>query len=139
MRQQIIAKALAELAGDGANPAAVADATVGALRLLHTELGSLIGSQATGALYARSLHLTRSSFQWLNQPAPDPPEAGLSTLRSDLSLRDPTEAREAGEAILLAFADLLVSLIGEPLTHRLLQSAWGRAADDEPSGRTRDE
>lgn len=139
MRQQIIEKALAEIAGEHPDPTAVAHATVGALRLLHAELGSAIGSQATGALYARSVHLTRPAFQWLTQTAADPPEARLAALQDDLSAREPSEARKAGEALLLTFADLLVSLIGEPLTHRLLSSAWGRPADNEPSGRKLDE
>lgn len=135
MRQQIIEKALAESAGEEADPTSVARATVGVVRLLNAELASVIGSQATAALYARSVHLTRPAFQWLTQTATDPPEARLAALQSDLSAREPSEARKAGEALLLTFADLLVSLIGEPLTHRLLRSAWGRPADDEPSGR----
>ena len=44
---------------------------------------------------------------------------------SKLAARAPLEAREASQALMLAFAGLLISLIGEPLTDRLLLSAWG--------------
>jgi hypothetical protein len=139
MRQEIIKQALAEHAGDEADSTTVADATVGALRLLYAELGLLVGTQATGALCARSVHLTRSSFQWLSQTAVEPPGGLFTILQNDLSARDAAEARKAGEALLLTFADLLVSLIGEPLTHRLLRSAWSTPAADEPSRRKLDE
>ncbi|MET3493433.1 hypothetical protein [Variovorax boronicumulans] len=138
MREQIIDHALAETAGELATSNEIAKAIVDALRLLHTELASLIGSQATSALYVRSMHLTRPSFQWLSQ-ATQAPDALFSILHGELSSREPTEARQAGVALLRTLADLLVTLIGEQLTHRLLRSAWGRPADDELSGSKRDE
>lgn len=139
MREQLINQALAETAGDLTNPNEIATATVNALRLLHAELASLIGSQATSALYVRSMQLTRPSFQWLSQATGAPADALFSSLHVTLSSREPNEARQAGVGLLRTLADLLVTLIGEQLTHRLLRSAWGRPADDELSGSKRDE
>ncbi|MDM0117644.1 hypothetical protein QTI66_36675 [Variovorax sp. J22R133] len=139
MRQQVIEKALAEMAGEHADPTAVANATADALRLFLAELDRLIGSEASSALFARSVQLMRPSFPWLTQAAVDSRDARLTTLRNDLSSSNPHQARKTGEALLLTFTDLLVSLIGEPLTHRLLRSAWSIPADDEPSGRKLDE
>ena len=138
MREQLIDQALAETAGDLTNSNEIAKATVDALRLLHAELASLIGSQATSALYLRSMHLTRPSFQWLPQ-ATGAPDALFSNLQGDLCSREASAARRAGVGLLRTFAELLVTLIGEQLTHRLLRSAWGLPADDELSGSKRDE
>ncbi|KQM78169.1 hypothetical protein [Xylophilus sp. Leaf220] len=48
----------------------------------------------------------------------------LACLREDLGRLDLAEARAISAALLTTFADLLTSLIGEPLTNRLLRSAW---------------
>jgi len=133
MRQEIIRRALAERAVDGADASAVAEAAVLTLQLLHVELEALVGAQAARALYARSLHLTRATFSWLSPATSGPLGELLTALGSDIVARAPTEARRAVESLLLHFAELLTSLIGEPLTHRLLRSAWGTPAAGEPS------
>ena len=134
MRHEIIQRALADRATNSADSGAIADAAVRTLRLLHGELESLVGAQAVRALYARSLHLTRSSFDWHVPAAEEPHDDLLTALREDLVARASTDARQAAETLLLTHTDLLVSLIGEPLTHRLLRSAWSAPpASDEPS------
>lgn len=124
MRQDLIERRLAQGAPAQATADAVGIATAQSFRLLLSELEPLVGVQATRALYARSLHLTRPSFDWLSIAAAQPQDELLILLRRDLASRLPADARKAGEALLLGFADLLISLIGEPLTHRLLRSAW---------------
>lgn len=133
MRQEIIQEALAGRRRERADSGAIADATVRAIRLLLAELEPLVGAQAARALYARSLHLTRSSFERLSPAAAEPGSELLAALHDDLASRVPSEAQHAGETLVLAFADLLISLIGEPLTHRLLRSAWDTPAAGEPS------
>lgn len=133
MRQQIIQHFLAKGPANDADAGTIAEASVRALRLLLAELEPLVGAQAARALYARSLHLTRSSFDWLSPAAGEPRSDLLAALHSDLVSRVPADARRAGEALLNTFADLLISLIGEPLTRRLLRSAWGTTAADESS------
>ncbi len=132
MRHEIIQHFLAEETADGATQSTVPDAIVRALRLLLAELEPLVGVQAARALYARSLHLTRSNYGW-SPVAGDQPFSELITfLHGDLAARDAAEGRRAGETLLHTFADLLTSLIGEPLTHRLLRSAWGDPGADKP-------
>jgi hypothetical protein len=125
MRHQTIEHALARGGADSADAGAVALATVAAVRDLLDELRPLVGNLATQALYARSLHLARVDFQ-----RPSPAElANVDTLTAglarDLAARDATEAGRAGRALLHAFTDLLVSLIGDSLTFRMLGTAWG--------------
>jgi len=123
MRSEMIQSALGEAASEGADSITVADATVQALTLLFAKLQPLIGNMALRALYRRSLHLARSSFDRPSNDLESPDEL-LSLLHRDLMSRSSTEARGAAMALLLALANLLVSLIGEPLTDRLLHKAW---------------
>ncbi len=122
----MIKRALGEC-GDDADSPDIAAAAIGALNRFVEQLQPLVGELAWRALYVRSLHLARSSF---TKPDPDPtsPADLLAPLLKDLSTRTPAEARVAAEALLHALADLLVSLIGEPLTVRLLHKAWGLPA-----------
>lgn len=124
MRKEMIQTALGEGAAEGADSRTVAEATVLALTLLLAQLKPLIGILALRALYGRSLHLAHSSFERPDKDLASPDEL-LATLHQDLVSRDPAEARSAAVALLLALGNLLVSLIGEPLTNRLLQKAWG--------------
>lgn len=133
MRLEIIQKALAERAAKEADSATIAEATVHALRLLQAELDPLVGAKAVHALFARSLHLARASVGALFPPAAEPRIDILTDLHDALVSRTPADARQAGEAMLLTFADLLISLIGEPLTYRLLRSAWSLPAADKSS------
>ncbi len=135
MRNEMIQSALGKGAITGADSRTVATATVRALTLLFDAVKPLVGSLAIRALYVRSLHLARSSFE---RPTSAPsetesPDELLASLKRDLLSRAPAAARAAAEALLSAFADLLVSLIGESLTDRLLHSAWGSPAANEPS------
>ncbi|MGH8796501.1 MAG: hypothetical protein ACREXI_05550 [Caldimonas sp.] len=133
MREKIIEHALGYGAGAGADPGSVALAAVRALRLLLAELEPLVGSQAVRALYTRSLHLTRVRFGWRAVEASESFDETLTGLQENLAARVPADARRAGATLLSTFAGLLGSLIGDPLTQRLLRSAWGSPSADENS------
>lgn len=128
MRSEMIQGALGERAAEGADSETVAGAAVRTLTLLLAELKPLVGELALRALYVRSLHLARSSFERPSAGDLESPDELLAPLHRDLVSRAPAEARGAAEALLLALANLLVSLIGEPLTDRLLHKAWGNPA-----------
>ena len=49
----------------------------------------------------------------------------IATLETDLTARTPEHALHAGETLLFALAEHLVSLIGSALTQRLFLSALG--------------
>jgi hypothetical protein len=131
MRHEIIQRFLAEETAVGPHQGTIPDAIAHALRALMAQLQPLVGAPGARALYARSLHLTRASCGWPPEMAQGPLGELPALLHGDLSVRTAHDARQAGESLLLTFVDLLISLIGEPLTYRLLHSAWGHPGADE--------
>ena len=126
MRQRIVDFALAKGSeGNGRDVESVAEVTSRALKALLAELQSVVGQLAARALYVRSLHLARSSFVRpdISSDA-ETIDALLLLLRQDLDARDEPEATRAAGALLHALIELLVSLIGEHLTYRMLRTAW---------------
>ena len=125
MQREFILRALDKAATGQAASGDVAAACIGALDALFSELEPLVGVTGARALYLRCLYLTRESVGWPVAPDGVARDALLAGLAEHIEARPADTARRASETLLTAFADLLVSLIGEPLTLRLLQSAWG--------------
>jgi hypothetical protein len=128
MRHPLVNRAL-ENAIDTVGAQGVAEATAHALSVLFAALDPLIGEIAIRAVYIRSLHLAKSSFE---RPGPQSSsiDALLDTLRRDLATRAFDDARLSAVALLDSMTALLGLLIGDPLINRLLQSAWGSPAGD---------
>lgn len=124
MQDDVIRQAIAHRCADGNDAAQIADAVTGALGSLHTELSLLVGAQAAAALGAHALHRTRSKIGWTMPRATALSDQTLVELRQDLAARTPMDSRHAGETLLRALVDHLILLIGEPLTHRMLHTAW---------------
>jgi len=123
MRPELLAHALGAGSAEDADAGTVATETLRAMGALLGELRPLVGDSAARALYLRSLHLAQSHAA---RPVSDEPLADLLVaLRRELAQLQSAETRAAGGALLSALVDLLVSLIGEPLTHRMLRTAWG--------------
>lgn len=137
MQRQTIQRLLSEKAGgSGADSSAIADAAVRTWTRAASVLAPLIGEGGMRALYTRSLHLTRSTFPWLaTVEEPAQVDAPFTDLRASLEHREPVEAIDASTALLVTFAELLVTLIGEALSMRLLSSAW---ADGDPGTTTQE-
>ena len=125
MQRALILQALAPAAAGLSGSSGVAATCIRALDALFSELEPLVGVTGTRALYLRCLHLTRESVGWPVAADGASSDALLTNLAEHIEARHADAARRASETLLTAFADLLVSLIGEPLTLRLLQSAWG--------------
>ncbi|MBA3772893.1 MAG: hypothetical protein H0X13_10515 [Ramlibacter sp.] len=123
LRHLYIERALGE-AWNAGEADTVADATVQALQALIAELAMLIGNDAVRALYLRALHVSLLFFD-RTAPANQPLDALLADLRRSLTNHQPADARRAAQALLESLVTLLVSLIGQPLTLRLVTSAWG--------------
>jgi hypothetical protein len=123
LRQQLIQTAVAHSTGKASEVA---------LQLwqpLTGELVSIIGEGGFDTLFARSLYLTHASFPWL---APGE-QVRLADFRlPELAIRldgqGADEASRASYLLLQTFTDILASLIGEPLTTGILNSAWGDRA-----------
>ncbi len=130
MRHEMIEQALGKGVEQDAEALLVATSTVNAVKQLLRELKPLVGELAACALYKRSVQLARSSFQRAPDDAQTHDEL-LGPLQQDLSGRSSAEAQKGSRALLNSLVDLLVSLIGEPLTHRLLRKAWGVGAEPQ--------
>ena len=120
---------------DTSHPADIALAT---WHRIDAVLSSVFGRHGMAALFRRSLYLARPHYPWLQEVNPGANTASdFDTLRAVLVQRAPSLALAAHGRLLKTFCDLLARLIGESLSHRLLQPVWlhptiGTAAQDAP-------
>jgi|GEM_PF-2350945 len=103
---------------------AVADVAERALQAVCAELANLIGNYAVRALYLRAAHVSLLSSTRPDQGSV-PLDALLSDLRQKLADHEPAESRRVALSLLESLVALLASLIGRPLTMRVVASAWG--------------
>lgn len=103
-----------------------ADAAIGLWERVAAQIIALVGEAGFDSLYARSVFLAQSTFPWLTEPTQSPPEGHrFANLRANLEGKPPELASDANRLLLIIFTDTLASLIGEPLTERVLKTAWG--------------
>lgn len=111
-------------------PVAVAGQSVDVWPLLATQIISIVGVGGFDALFARSVFLTQSRFTWLTAECDIPSdELRFAKLTKCLENATPELARAANCDLLITFTDTFASLVGEPLTARVLASAWGAEAE----------
>lgn len=125
LRHQAIRQALAQRAGAGPEPCAVAEATLGLWGQMMHRLEPVIGHRGVEVLFRRALNLTSGAFPWLDagdldEAAADPPVR----LRARLEALEAAPCLEAGAALLITLTDLLAFLVGASLTERLLGPVW---------------
>lgn len=122
---------LSRLSSANAMPARIAAVAEAHWQSIRAALSPIIGRQGVAALYGRSLHLVRARFPWLEAPeARASASAPFTLLRLSLASQSREDAVSAQGALLQAFVDLLISLIGGPLTERLLAPVCDRPPDD---------
>ncbi|PSJ16139.1 hypothetical protein [Nitrosomonas supralitoralis] len=94
--------------------------------LIAEEIISIIGEGGFNSLYERSEFLTQKTFPWLVVTSSSSKQADerFSLLRLCREKQTSAEWFEANLKLLLTFTDILVMLIGEQLTIRILISAW---------------
>jgi hypothetical protein len=120
-----IGRALSSQLGSSPSATAVGAATVATWDRLAKCLVPVIGRQGVDVLFNRAVHLTIAAYPWLEAPgARLDGEVPLADFRSRLEQRDPEAASAASQAVLVTFSELLASLIGQPLTERLLAPVW---------------
>jgi hypothetical protein len=96
---------------------------------MATQIVDIVGEAGFDSLYARCIYLTQATFPWLTVSAVSPPEENrFASLRASLEGTTPELSSAANSLLLTIFTDTLASLIGEPLTERVLDSAWGNYA-----------
>lgn len=109
----------------------IADTAIGLWERLAIQIVALVGEAGLESLYARSVYLAQLTFPWLNVATQTPSDGGrFESLRAHLEERAPELASEANRLLLVIFTDTLASLIGGPLTERVLNSAWGNLHHD---------
>lgn len=125
MNHEAIRRTLAHRAGDDADASAVAEAAISTWHQAAVRLAPVIGPQGVDVLFRRSLHLTKNAIPWLTMGMDEGDCAALlAALQARLADREAAAALEASHALLANFTELLASLIGKPLTERLLAPIW---------------
>ena len=103
---------------------AVADAAVAEWSAIAQALVPLIGQSSVTVLYRRCLVSVGAERTWLpTVGAADLPANDWTALHASVSRRTATEAAETCRLLVVAFGDLLGSLIGPSLTEQLLRPA----------------
>lgn len=112
---------LAQLAAAGADARQIAGHAMGMWNEIEAALAPIIGQRGVAALFKRSLLLSCGVHASLASVLDDPEAPGsLAALRARLEQQTVAEAVATHGAVLQVFLDLLVNLIGESLTDRLL-------------------
>lgn len=111
----------------GAGVDEVADAVLALWGAIGRALDPIIGQRGVAALYHRSLKLTARSHPWLAVVPAGPladADADLAALKAAFTRQSAEAAVAGGDALFETFRELLASLVGDPLTERLLRSVW---------------
>ena len=109
----------------------VADAAFFLWEQMAIHIIAIVGDGGFNSLYARSLFLTKPRYPWLaGQAEAVQTWPRLEELKNSFEGQTPAQIREANALLLMTFTDILVTLIGEQLTTRLLNSAWSDIAQD---------
>ena len=124
MPSEIVKRMISQCAGHELPSATVARSILGALKSLHAELTMVVGVQASSSLIAHAVHRTRATVEWTLPSSSVVTDKTFDALRDDLAARPPAGCRAAGEFLLTTLVDHLISLIGQPLTRRMLHAAW---------------
>jgi len=116
---------LVRRAGESPDAGAVAQAVLDIWHGMAAQLAPVIGARGVEVLFTRAQHLTSVAFPLLASAEEHGDMATiLASLRLALERQDSAVAAEAGCALLGTFLDILTTLIGEPLTERLLGPVW---------------
>ena len=97
-------------------------------------LSPIVGPRGVAALYKRSLFLTshqHPALSGLHESIESTMD--LSRLTATLTSLSEADASKVGIAFLQSFYELLGSLVGLPLTERLLSALWDQPISDTPA------
>lgn len=136
LRQRLV-RVIEHHAGSVTEASAVAAAARRVQDELAVVFAPLISAAGVEALSGRAFDLARREFpveerRGDNTPGDEP----FGQVSHWLDRQVPSVATEAAAAMFATFAELLTTLIGEPLTMRYLQKAWPDGfSDAQPKGK----
>jgi len=136
LRQRIV-RLITHRAGSSTDASAVAAAARQTQDDLAAVLAPLISSAGVEALSGRAFDLARREYpadqrRGDNTPTDEP----FDQVSQWLERQVPSAATDAAAEMFATFAELLTTLIGEPLTTRYLQKAWPDGfSDAQPKGK----
>lgn len=116
-----IVSALAHRVETGADARQIAEAIVSTWREIDTTLSPVLGQQAVAMLYQRSICLAATSRPWLADICENGQTLVPDALRAAFAQQGTATAAAGGYELLQAFHGMLASLVGLPLTERLLR------------------
>jgi hypothetical protein len=106
-----------------------------AFRKIEIALSPVIGRRGVNALFARSRHVVAPTHPWLcDVVAASEATMDLPSLELLLLAQSGANAAAGGGALLDAFYETLVSLVGASLTKRLLSSVFTTSEDPNATG-----
>lgn len=120
------------------SPDPIADTAIRMLLPLAKNLTVIIGHNGFQALFDRGMHTAGRKHPWL-VVAEDASDrlSGPESLKAALCEQEPREASQATALLFSTLLDLLVALIGQALTLKLLSASWGIAYDQAVQGSTK--
>lgn len=123
--REAIRRILSHRVEGAADASAIAEAIAAIWSQAADLLTPVIGNRGFEVIFRRSLYLTSKTFPWLAFDEEQGDVAALlASLKSRIAGRDADDAAEAGYTLLVAFTELLITLIGESLTDRMLGPVW---------------
>ncbi|QOW24217.1 hypothetical protein [Lysobacter sp. H23M47] len=128
-----LSQTLSARVGESADPARVADVLISILREIEATMSPTLDAHGVLLLIRRSFYLTPSLRPILARTPAGPQmdaDAHFDALRDMLAHQSHADALTVGEALLQTFYDLIVTLVGLPLTEQLLRSVWANHSSD---------
>ncbi len=120
-----IAATLNHRVGEGATASHIADTVVVVCQDIEKSLTPVVGPGGVVALYQRSLHLAKTTHDWIDiSSVVSTPHVDFSPLRALLAQQTEEAALAGGTEVLETFTRLLISLIGFSLSEQLLGAVW---------------
>jgi hypothetical protein len=132
----LIASFLSDHTRPGASSSQIAGSVAAACRGIETALAPMIGRRGVAALLGRSLYLTARKHRWIEgMTEGNQSDIDIEGFESSIARQTSANAAAAGQLFLSTFNNLLMNLIGPPLSRRFLRPVWtnslsGMAAQD---------
>jgi len=113
------------IAADGQGLIGISEQFTGRWCAISDTLSPIIGKRGMTALFERALHLSAAHHPWLEDARESSTDTPAFSALATLLLNQPeSEAIASMTTLFESFDRLLIGLIGESLTERLLQPIW---------------